>query len=188
MTANPKLIELIKREALRLGDFTLASGKKSKFYLDCRSLVLTAEGASLVALLLLERLERAAGQGYSVDAVGGLELGAVPLVSSLLAMAHDLPAWRHRRLRGFIVRKDVKSHGTGKAVEGPLHRNDRVAVLEDVATTGASALKAVFAARQLGAKPSHVFCIIDREDGAREAIEAVHLRFESLLTLKDLGL
>src|SRR5512135_1737795 len=122
-----KLIELLKRDALRLGSFTLASGRCSHYYVDGRKVTLSAEGASLIGLGMLALLE-----SYpQVDALGGLTLGADPIVGATLALAAS-----HGRapLRGFLVRKTAKSHGTGKLVEGPLKPGSTVAIVDDVAT------------------------------------------------------
>jgi len=174
-----RLLALVKRDALKFGDFTLASGKKSNFYIDCRNVTLSAEGAALIGAGLLDLLEK-----ERVDAVGGLTLGADPVLAAVLTVAGA----RKRDLRGFIVRKEAKQHGAGKLVEGPIKEGDRVAVVEDVTTTGGSALQAVAAVEALRAKAVLVATVLDRLAGAKEAFVEKGLKFVALLTLEDLGL
>ena len=174
-----RLIELVKRDALQFGEFTLASGQKSHFYIDCRNVTLSAEGSALVGAGLLELF----GDG-DIDAVGGLTMGADPVLSAVLTMA----GIQGKDLRGFIVRKEAKGHGVGKLVEGPIRSGDRVAVVEDVTTTGASALQAVAAVEALGAQTVLVATVLDRLAGAKQLFAEKGLRFESLLTLDDLDI
>lgn len=173
------LIDLIKRDALKFGDFTLASGAKSKFYIDCRNVTLSAEGAAVIGRGILELLG-----DEKFDAVGGMTLGADPILAAVLTIA----GIEKRPLRGFIVRKEAKGHGTGKLVEGPIKEGDRVVVVEDVSTTGGSAIKACEAVESVGAKVVHVVTILDRLAGAREAFEAKGYKFSSLVTINDLGI
>ncbi|MBY0586453.1 orotate phosphoribosyltransferase [bacterium] len=173
------LVRLLKRDALQFGDFVLASGKRSHFYIDCRTVTLSAEGAAVVGQAILELLEQ-----ETFDAVGGMTLGADPILSAVLTVA----GLRGQSLRGFIVRKEAKEHGTGKLVEGPLHQGDRVIIVEDVSTTGGSALKAVDAAIAAGATVVRVVTLLDRQSGAREAFESRGIPFSALATSADLGL
>jgi orotate phosphoribosyltransferase len=174
-----RLLALVKQDALQFGDFTLASGKKSNFYIDCRNVTLSAEGAALIGAGLFDLFER-----ESIDAVGGLTMGADPVLSAVLTVA----GIRGRPLRGFIVRKEGKQHGAGKLVEGPIRSGDRVAVVEDVTTTGGSALQAVAAVEAIGAKTVCVATVLDRLAGAKEAFAEKGIPFLSLLTLSDLGI
>ena len=174
-----RLIELVKRDALKFGDFTLASGQKSNFYIDCRNVTLSAEGSALVGAGMLELF----GDG-GIDAVGGLTMGADPVLSAVLAIAGSTG----KHMRGFIVRKEAKGHGVGKLVEGPISAGDQVAVVEDVTTTGASALQAVAAVEALGAQTVLVATVLDRLAGAKQLFAEKGLRFEALLTLDDLGI
>ncbi len=135
-----RLIELLQRDALRHGTFTLASGRTSHYYVDGRKLTLSAEGAALIGAGVLELLRTE----FQVDAVGGLTMGADPIVGATLALAS---AAGSSHLRGFLVRKEAKGHGTGKLVEGPLEPGSTVAIVDDVATTGGSSLQAVEAVR-----------------------------------------
>ncbi|WP_240475488.1 orotate phosphoribosyltransferase [Vulgatibacter incomptus] len=158
---------------------TLASGKESNFYIDCKRTTLTAEGHWLVGRLLLDRIHRLAPD---VTAVGGLTLGADPIASGV-SMASWLAA---RPLQGFIVRKEVKGHGTGRAIEGPpLQPGTRVAIVEDVVTTGGSGLKACERAEEAGLVIAGVFALVDRKEGGREAFEARGYRLDSLFDRSD---
>jgi orotate phosphoribosyltransferase len=174
-----QLIELIRRDALKFGDFTLASGAKSKFYIDCRNVTLSAEGAALIGQAILDAM---AGEPF--DAVGGMTLGADPILAAVLTVA----GIRGQSLRGFIVRKEAKQHGTGKLIEGPLRKGDRVLIVEDVSTTGASAIKAADAVREAGANVIKVMTLLDRLAGAGEAFERAGYAFAALTTIRDLGI
>ena len=173
------LIEIIKRDALKFGDFVLASGQRSSFYIDCRNVTLSAEGAALIGRGILDLLG-----DEPFEAVGGMTLGADPILAAVLAIA----GLEKRPLRGFIVRKEAKGHGTGKLVEGPLKEGDRVVVVEDVSTTGGSAIKACEAVEATGAKVVHVVTVLDRLAGAEAAFKAKGYKFSSLVTVKDLGI
>lgn len=174
-----KLIELVKRDALLFGDFTLASGRKSSYYIDCRNVTLSAAGAALIGEGIFTLL-----RDVAFDAVGGPSLGADPIVGAVLAYAgrRELP-WR-----GFLVRKVAKEHGGGKLIEGPVRRGDRVVVLEDVATSGGSILRAVVALEQEGCTVVRIVTVLDRLAGASELFREKGYPFTSLLTLTDLGL
>jgi orotate phosphoribosyltransferase len=174
-----RLIELIKRDAVQFGDFTLASGKKSSFYIDCRRVTLSSFGAALVGAGMLDLLRE-----VPFDSVGGLTLGADPIVASILAIAGQAG----RELRGFIVRKEAKQHGAGKLIEGPIASGDRVVIVEDVTTTGGSCDLAIAAARNAGATVVHVVTVLDRLAGARERFLDAGIAFSALVTLTDLGL
>lgn len=174
-----ELIQLLKRDALQFGDFVLASGKRSSFYIDCRKVTLSAEGAAVVGQAILELLG-----SEPFDAVGGMTLGADPILAAVLTIA----GLQKKPLRGFIVRKEAKGHGTGKLIEGPMQEGDRVVIVEDVSTTGGSALKAVDAVQGAGARVVRVVTLLDRLSGAREAFESRGIPFSALATSTDLGL
>jgi orotate phosphoribosyltransferase len=178
---KPKLIELLKTRSLKHGDFTLASGKKSKFYIDGRLVTLSAGGANHIADGILDLLKNYP----EVNAVGGLTMGADPIVGAVLAKAG---AWGRDDLLGFLVRKQTKDHGTGKLVEGPLQPGMKVAILDDVATTGGSSLQAVEAVRAAGAEVSVVIVVLDRLQGAAQNFADQGLKFEALTDLRDLGI
>ncbi|MCX5726583.1 MAG: orotate phosphoribosyltransferase [Candidatus Saganbacteria bacterium] len=151
-----ELKKLLKEHAIKLGEFTLASGAKSNFYIDCRKVTLHPAGAKLIAKIVLDKIK-----GKKVDAIGGLTLGADPIVSSVVALS-DIP--------GFIVRKKEKEHGTKQKIEGIIGKGWRVVIVEDVATRGTSAMQAIEAAEEAGAKVVKVIAVVDREEGAAEAL------------------
>jgi len=148
---------LFETGAVKTGDFTLSSGKKSNFYVDCRKVTLHPQGAKLIGKIILEKIK-----GLKVDAIGGLTLGADPITSTVVALS-DIP--------GFIVRKKAKEHGTQQKIEGIIEKGFSVVVVEDVATTGASALQAIEAVEAIGAKVVKVISVVDREEGATEALK-----------------
>jgi orotate phosphoribosyltransferase len=175
-----RLIELLRRDALKLGTFTLASGRTSHYYVDGRKVTLSAEGAALVGAGVLEQLR----SHPEVQAVGGLTLGADPIVGATIALA----ALEGRRdLGGFLVRKEAKAHGTASRIEGPLAPGSTVAVVDDVATSGGSSLQAIEAVEAAGCRVALVIAVLDRLEGARAALAARGLRFAPLLTIRDLG-
>jgi len=175
-----RLIEILRRDALQLGEFTLTSGRKSHFYVDGRKVTLSAEGAALIGSGVLEQLTDLP----EVAAVGGLTMGADPIVGATLALAG-----RYGRpdLRGFLVRKETKGHGTGRLVEGPLEPDMNVVIVDDVATTGGSSLQAVAAVQAMGCRVLRVIAVLDRLEGAGDAFASRGLDFRSLVTIRDLG-
>jgi len=176
-----RLIALLERDALKRGIFTLASGRKSHYYVDGRKLTLSAEGAALIGAGVLELI----ASRPEVKAVGGLTLGADPIVGATLALASSAGLGH---LRGFLVRKEAKTHGTGNLVEGPLEPGSTVAIVDDVATTGGSSLQAVDAVQSMSCKVAVVIAVLDRLEGAAAAFAARGLPFQSLLTIRDLGI
>ncbi len=179
MYTKEALVALVRETALEFGDFTLASGKKASFYLDCRKLTLDSAGANLVAEGMLQLL----GDPLP-DAVGGMAIGADPITAAIITVAGQ----RGHRLRGFIVRKEAKSHGRGRQVEGPVQSGDHVVVVEDVVTTGGSSLAAIERAEEAGLIVDGVLAIIDRLEGGREAFAAAGYQLRTLLTIHDLGI
>ncbi len=183
MTAFPQLASLIRKLSYREGDFTLASGKKSSFYVDLKATTLHPEGAFQIAEASFTLLKE---KGIFVEAVGGLTLGADPLATALsLRARRDGLFWP-----AFIVRKESKGHGTGRSIEGVenLRKGARVLVLEDVVTTGGSGLKAVEKLREAGFVPVAVLAVVDRKQGGVEAFAKVGLPCLSLTTLEDIQL
>ncbi len=174
-----RLIELIKTHALQFGKFTLASGKEASFYLDCRKLTLHPQGANQIAAGMLQMLA-----GQLPDAIGGMAIGADPISAATITVAGQ----RNENLLGFIVRKEAKQHGTGRQVEGPVEPGMSAVIVEDVVTSGGSALKAVDAAREFGLQVDRVLAVVDRLEGGREAIEAAGLTLQTLVTVRDLGI
>jgi orotate phosphoribosyltransferase len=176
-----RLIALLLRDALKLGSFTLASGRVSNYYIDGRRVTLSADGAALIGAGVLDQLS-----GWpEVSAVGGLTMGADPIVGATLALA-SLAGFGH--LRGFLVRKESKAHGTGNLVEGPLERGTTVAIVDDVATTGGSSIQAINAVEALGCKAALVVAVLDRLEGAAAAFADRGILFCPLLTIRDLGI
>jgi orotate phosphoribosyltransferase len=180
LSGRLSLVELLKRDALRLGTFTLASGRTSHYYVDGRTVTLSSEGAFEVGRGVLERLR----DWPDVDAVGGLSLGADPIVGATLALAGE---FGRAGLLGFLVRKEAQSHGTARLVEGPIRAGMNVVVLDDVVTSGASSLKAVDAALELGCQVRGVIAMLDRLEGAAAAFAGRGLPFRSLCTIRELG-
>ena len=176
-----KLLQILKTRSYREGDFTLASGKKSTFYLDVKETALDPEGAFLIGALAVELMQRESLQPH---AVGGLTLGADPLATavSLAAFANG------RRVPAFLVRKQPKDHGTLAWVEGAktYPKGAELLVLEDVTTTGGSSLKAVEKLEEAGFKVSGILTVVDRLEGARAVIEGRGLKFFSLCTLPEI--
>ena len=156
--------------AVKAGDFTLSSGKKSNFYIDCRKITLHPQGAKLIAKIILEKIK-----GLKVDAIGGLTLGADPITGAVVALS-DVP--------GFIVRKKEKEHGTKQKIEGLLEPGWKVVIVEDVSTTGASALQAIEAVEAVGAKVVKVISVVDREEGAVQALKSYS--FDPIFKKSDL--
>ena len=163
--ADATLVRLLAERSARRGQFTLASGRTSTLYIDARLTTMSPDGLALIGPTALSAIEHA---GWAVQAVGGLTLGADP-VSYAIAYASALAG---RPLRAFTVRKEAKAHGTGRLIEGPFQVGDRVVVIEDVITTGGSALRAIEAVRAAGGVVAGVLAVVDREEGGREAIAA----------------
>ena len=176
-----RLIEIVKARSFQEGpEMKLASGKMSTFYFNMKPTMLDSEGAHLIADLILDQID-----GIAADLIGGLEMGAVPIAASVAAVAHT----RGRKLPAFFVRKQAKEHGTQSLIEG-LARGEtmsgrRVVIVEDVTTTGGSAIKAAEAIRASGAEIVRVITIVDRQDGAEDAFKAAGMDFKPLLTLAD---
>ena len=169
-TRLSRLLDLLARRSARRGQFTLASGKQSTLYIDARLTTMSPEGLTLIGPLALGALLDA---GWDVQSVGGLTLGADPISYAISYASADAASRGEQQapLRAFTVRKEAKAHGTGKLVEGTFEPGDRVAVIEDVITTGGSALKAIAALRAAGGTVAGVLALVDREEGGREAIE-----------------
>lgn len=174
-----RLIELVRQQALQFGEFTLASGKKADYYLDCRKLTLYSEGALQVAAGVLDCL----GEELP-DAVGGMAIGADPITGAVITLA----ATRNQSLKGFIVRKEAKGHGTQQMVEGPVEPGNKVVIVEDVVTTGGSSVLAIERARDFGLEVDRVIAIVDRLQGGEERFKEVGVQLETLLTIRDFGL
>jgi len=171
-THAQQLLSLLARTSFRLGQFKLSSGGTSDYYIDCRTTTLHAEGGRLTGHAILEELEE---RGIEAEAVGGLTMGADPIVSNVATAS----AWRALTrpdaplLHGFLVRKAEKAHGTGRRIEGFCCEGARVVIVDDVCTTGASTINAIEAAREAGMTVAAVVCIVEREEAnGRPAVEA----------------
>ena len=201
------LLNLIATHSFKLGDFTLASGQKSDYYIDCRISTLHAEGGRLSGLVLYDLIREHIPHA---QAVGGLTMGADPLVSNtasasawaladhneILELSDELELSDNERsdegpaptlVHGFLVRKAEKTHGTGRRIEGFLKPGAKVVIVDDVCTTGGSTITAIEAAREAGMQVAGVFCLVDREQGGRAAIEAAAqgAPFVSVFTASD---
>ncbi|MCA9175947.1 MAG: orotate phosphoribosyltransferase [Planctomycetales bacterium] len=172
------LQELIRQDALKFGEFTLASGATSSYYLDCRKVTLQSRGAALIGAAILEHL----GDELP-DAVGGMAIGADPITGAVITVA----GLQGRQLNGFIVRKEQKGHGTQQMVEGPVKPGDRVVIVEDVVTTGGSSVKAIQHARDFGLEVTKVIGIVDRLQGGEAAFRDAGCDFHALLSIRDFG-
>jgi orotate phosphoribosyltransferase len=165
------------KNSFKRGDFTLTSGAKSNYYINGKLTTLDSRGAYLLARIFLAMIS-----DDVPDAVGGLTLGADPIIGSMLSLAgmEDL------QLKGFIVRKAAKQHGTQSLIEGELSEGDRVVIIEDVTTTGGSSLKAIEAVEAAGGKVTKVLVIVDRQQGATENLKKKGYRLESVFTVEEL--
>lgn len=179
MYNRERLMELIRERALKFGDFTLVSGKKSPYYLDGKQVTLNSEGLLQISYGLLELLADVEYSGF-----GGMSIGADPIVGGVLTAA----ATQNIQLQGFMVRKEAKGHGTKKYVEGPIQPGDHVVIVDDVVTTGGSAIQAVERVEEFGCKVVHAVGIVDRLQGGRQAFESRNIPFSALLTVEDFGI
>jgi orotate phosphoribosyltransferase len=204
------LLDLIATHSFKLGDFTLTSGKKSDYYIDCRITTLHAEGGRLSGLILYDLIREHIPHAEKIEAVGGLTMGADPLVSNIasasawaladhneiLELSDTLELGNDERsddgpaptlIHGFLIRKAEKTHGTGRRIEGFLKPGAQVIIVDDVCTTGVSTITAIEATREAGMHVAGVLCLVDREQGGRANIEAVipGVPFLSAFTAND---
>lgn len=183
MTPRDELKALLQKKSIRTGDFTLASGKKSDFYVDCRVSTMDCRGAILVGEVgfaaVAEKLKTLSKQPV---AIGGMTMGADP-ISLSIAMESSR---QNQSLQMFSVRKEAKKYGTGKRVEGNFSKGDLVVLVEDTATTGGSTLKAMDAIEAEGGEVAFVLILVDREEGAKEVIEERGAKVLSLFCKKEL--
>jgi orotate phosphoribosyltransferase len=177
MYDRQRLAELIKRDALQFGDFILASGKRASYYLDCRKLTLDGEAANLIADGILD----AVGDDLP-DCVGGMAIGADPISASVIVRGWQ----RQMPLKGFIVRKEPRQHGTGQQVEGPVTPGMRALIVEDVITTGGSSLKAIEYAREFGLVVDRLITIVDRGENSKQVFADVGVEFSALFQVNEL--
>ena len=165
MSDPSDLVRLLAERSVKTGSFVLASGKQSNVYVDARLTTMSPDGLSLIGRLGLDIIAKA---DWRPDAIGGLTLGADPIAYAISYASASL----EKPLRAFTVRKQAKSHGTGNRIEGPFRSGDRVVIVEDVITTGSSALSAIDAVETAGGIVVGVLALVDREEGGRETIEA----------------
>jgi orotate phosphoribosyltransferase len=163
--SKSKLVQLLASRSAKRGEFTLSSGRSSSLYIDARLTTMSPEGLALIGQLGLTALQ---DSGWQVDSVGGLTLGADPIAYAIAYTS----ALKGSPIRAFSVRKQTKAHGMGRLIEGPFQAGDRTAIVEDVITTGGSALQAAEAVNNAGGVVAGVLALVDREEGGRDALEA----------------
>lgn len=173
------LQNLLLDRSVKTGNFVLASGKTSTYYVDARLTTMSPEGMLAIGSLGLAAITT---NGWNPDSIGGLTLGADPVAFAISRQS----ATSSQPLRAFTVRKEAKTHGTGNLIEGPFQREDRVVVVEDVITTGKSALQAIDAITAAGGKVVGVLAVVDREDGGRSAIESRGYAVTALVRISEL--
>ena len=179
MSKTDTLKQLLIERSVRKGNFVLASGKSSPFYVDARLTTMSPQGMVTIGALGLEQIDTA---GWKPDSVGGLTLGADPIAFAIsyASAITQIP------LRAFTVRKEAKQHGTGNLIEGPFKPGDNVVIIEDVITTGKSAIQAIDAVESAGGAILGVLAVVDREDGGRQAIRARGYDVIALTTITEL--
>jgi len=177
--AKIRLRELVNEKAVIRGDFILASGARSNYYVDAKFISLTSEGLAYFARVIVDMME-----DLNVDLIGGMTMGADPIIGAVVAMSHLVG----KPVDGIIVRKEAKDHGRGKQIEGPISEGAKVLIIEDVVTTGGSSLKAIDAVEKAGGKTVKVICLVDRLAGGRESFESKGYIFESIFTINDLDI
>ncbi|MGC2697415.1 MAG: orotate phosphoribosyltransferase [Candidatus Angelobacter sp.] len=181
LSAREQLLNLLATNSFRLGEFTLSSGGKSDYYIDCRTTTLHSLGAALTGRVFFDLLRQ---EGWHADAVGGLTMGADPVVVAISVISSQAGTPIH----GFLVRKAEKGHGMGRRVEGFQQKGASVVIVDDVCTTGSSTIQAIEAAREFGFNIAGVACLVERlEAGGRSAVEkaAAPAKFISVFTSDD---
>ena len=181
MTDDESLRRVLLERSVERGDFILASGKRSSYYIDCRRTTMSAEGMVLIGRMGWRAIQQA---GWQPAAVGGLTMGADPVAYAIAAASFG----SQNAIDAFSVRKEAKGHGTGRLIEGSFKAGDRVVVVEDVITTGDSAQRAIQAVEQSGGSVVGVLAVVDRQEGGRHALEERGHAVVALVTVHDLGL
>ncbi len=185
MTTRESLKQMLLEKSVRTGDFTLASGKKSDLYVDCRVTALDSQGARWIGEVGWEAVrEKIQSEGLKIDSIGGMTMGADPI--SLVVGMESARQNPEEALQVFTVRKEPKGHGRGKQIEGNFSKGQKVIVVDDVITTGGSTLKAVEAINNAGGEVVFALVLVDREEGGRDAIENQGVPVLSLFTRKEL--
>jgi len=177
--AKDRLRQLVNEKAVLRGDFVLASGAHSNYYIDVKFISLTSEGLAYFARVLLDRIKN-----LNADLIGGMTLGADPIIGAVTAFSHIMD----RPIDGIIVRKEAKDHGRGKQIEGPMREGAKVIIVEDVVTTGGSSIKAINAVEKAGGTVIKVITLVDRLAGGRENFESRGYDFDPIFTIKDLDI
>ncbi|HEX7534818.1 MAG TPA: orotate phosphoribosyltransferase [Syntrophales bacterium] len=175
-----RLAEIILERSFQYRDdppFTLASGKTSNYYFNCKTTTMDPEGMYLIGNILFEMLDNA-----NVSAAGGLTLGADPIANALSLISYQ----KKKPIKSFVVRKDAKNHGTKSGIEGNITPGEKVAIIDDVITTGGSTITAIEIAREAGLKVDRVIVLVDREEGGRENIEKYVERVDAVLTRSEI--
>ena len=172
-----RLLEIIKQKSLLKGEFKLASGAVSNYYLDMKPATFDPEGAALIAEIIFSILK----DERDVDSIGGLELGAVPIISNVVQRS-----WPERPINGFVVRKEKKGHGTDKKIDGNFTPNTAVVLFDDVTTLGGSVMQAVLAVRAQGATVKKIITVVDRLEGAEENLRREGIELVPIFTTRDL--
>ncbi len=180
-TSRQELVELLLSQSVAIGSFTLASGRKSSYYIDARKTTMSARGLELIGSVGLWSIRDA---GWAADAVGGLTLGADPVAYAVARASLDQPPV----VDAFAVRKEAKAHGAKRRIEGCFVSGQAVVVVEDVITTGQSAIQAIDAVRAEGGRVIGVLAVVDRDEGGRGAIEQAGVPVRTLVSLRDLHL
>jgi orotate phosphoribosyltransferase len=175
----PELVQLLASRSAKRGEFTLSSGRPSTLYIDARLTTMSPEGLTIIGSVGLHALRET---GWNVDAVGGLTLGADPIAYAIAYAS----AGSKKPIRAFTVRKEAKSHGMSRLIEGPFRSGDHVAVIEDVITTGGSAMKAARAIQDAGGEIAGVLALVDREQGGREMLEMEGFKVIALTRASDI--
>ena len=173
------LVQLLASRSAKRGEFTLASGRSSTLYIDARLTTMSPEGLTIIGAIGLRTLR---DTNWNIQSVGGLTLGADPIAYAIAYAS----ATTNAPIRAFTVRKETKSHGMGRLIEGPFRPGDHVAVIEDVITTGSSAIRAATAVMDAGGQVAGVLALIDREEGGREAIEEAGFKVVTLIRASDI--
>ena len=172
-----ELFHLLKTKAFSMGKFILSSGKESNFYLDARLVTLSAPGAYLTARIILDMIVE-----DHLDAIGGPTLGADPMVGAIASLSHQAG----RPINTFIIRKQPKAHGKQQQIEGPmLKEGGSVVIIDDVATTGKAFVESIEVLQKMNIKIIKAICVIDRGEGAREALAKYHVPLESIFTISE---
>ncbi|MDR3765360.1 MAG: orotate phosphoribosyltransferase [Acidobacteriota bacterium] len=192
--ARAQLLTLLSQQSFRLGEFKLSSGATSDYYIDCRTTTLHAEGARLTGRVFFDEIME---RGWNPQAIGGLTMGADPIVVAVAMLSAQSVQWRTRDqsagllynlIHGFLVRKAEKAHGMGQRIEGFREKGARVVIVDDVCTTGGSTIQAIQAAREFGFEVAGVMCLVEREEAkGRPAVEAAAagVPFVSIFTASE---